>query len=195
MLHTSRRQWRLFRLALCLVLALALPVVRTAAQIPTLTTVSDTVYRADGSPANGTPANGTPANGTPANGTPANGTPANGTPANGTLLISWPPFTTANASTIAGGSKSVVLGTNGSLTVQLAPNAGATPSGTVYTVTYKLSDGTVKTESWSVDTTSPETIAAVRTLIGTSTPLALRRNTHRHRIEELPRIREIELTD
>jgi hypothetical protein len=165
MLHTSRRQWRLFRLALSLALALALPVVRTAAQIPTLTTVSDTVYRAVGSPANGT------------------------------LLISWPPFTTANASTIAGGSKSVVLGTNGSLTVQLAPNAGATPSGTVYTVTYKLSDGTVKTESWSVDTTSPETIAAVRTLIGTSTPLALRRNTHRHRIEELPRIREIELTD
>jgi len=86
MLHTSRRQWRLFRLALFLVLALALPIVRTTAQTPTLTTVSDTVYRADGSPANGT------------------------------LLISWPEFTTANASTIAAGNKSVTLGTNGSLT-------------------------------------------------------------------------------
>ena len=137
MLHTSRRQWRLFLLALSLVLALALPIVRTSAKTPTLTTVSDTVYRADGNPASGT------------------------------MLISWPAFTTANSSTIAAGNKSVTLGTNGSLIAQLAPNAGATPSGTLYTVIYQLSDGTVKTESWSVATTSPETIAAVRTLIGT----------------------------
>ena len=41
MLHTSRRHWRLFRLALSLVLALALPMVRTAAQTPALTTVSE----------------------------------------------------------------------------------------------------------------------------------------------------------
>ncbi len=41
MLHASRRQWRLFRLALSLVLALALPIVRSTAQTPTLTTVSE----------------------------------------------------------------------------------------------------------------------------------------------------------
>jgi hypothetical protein len=56
--------------------------------------------------------------------------------------------------------------------VQLAPNAGATPAGTVYTVTYQLTDGTVKTETWSVGATSPETVSAVRTMAGTSTPLA-----------------------
>ncbi|HEY8671604.1 MAG TPA: hypothetical protein VIL63_12230, partial [Terriglobales bacterium] len=73
---------------------------------------------------------------------------------------------------MAAGNKSVALGANGSLTVQLAPNAGATPAGTVYTVTYQLADATVKTENWSVGATSPETISAVRTLAGTSTPLA-----------------------
>lgn len=141
MLHTSRRLWRLFyfRRLSCLVLAL---VWQALAQAPTLTTVSDTVYRADG-----------------------------GT-ASGTLLISWPPFTAANGATVAAGHISVTLGANGSFSAQLASNAGATPTGTVYTVTYQLTDGTVKTEYWSVGTTSPETISAVRTALGTSTPLA-----------------------
>ena len=96
---------------------------------------------------------------------------ADGSPASGTLLISWLAFTTADGHTVAAGNKSVALGTNGSLTVQLAPNAGATPSGTTYLVTYQLSDATVKTENWSVGSTSPETISQVRTLVGTSTPL------------------------
>jgi len=96
---------------------------------------------------------------------------ADGSPASGTLLISWPAFTTADGHTVAAGNKSVALGSNGSLTVQLAPNAGATPAGTTYLVTYQLSDGTVKSENWSVGATSPETISQVRTLVGTSTPL------------------------
>jgi len=57
------------------------------------------------------------------------------------------------------------------LNVQLAANVGAAPSGTVYTVTYQLTDGTVKTESWSVGTASPQTVSTVRTLVGTSSPL------------------------
>jgi hypothetical protein len=65
----------------------------------------------------------------------------------------------------------VALGTNGSLSVQLAPNVGAAPSGTVYTVIYQLTDPTVKTESWSVGTASPETVSALRTLVGTSSRL------------------------
>ncbi|HUK48446.1 MAG TPA: hypothetical protein VLW06_12675, partial [Terriglobales bacterium] len=141
MLHASRHHWRLFccpRL-LCALLALIAPAL---AQSPTLTTVSDTVFRADG------------------------------TPASGTLLISWPPFTAANGATVAAGNLNVTLGANGTFTAQLAPNAGATPTGTVYTVTYQLTDGTVRTEYWSVGTTSPETISAVRTALGTSTPLA-----------------------
>ncbi len=137
MLQAGRRNGRLF----CLALFSAVAVISAAGQGPALTTVSDTVFRADGSHASGT------------------------------LLISWPGFTTADGHTVAAGNNSVALGTNGSLTVQLAPNAGATPSGTTYLVTYQLGDGTVKTENWSVGSTSPESISQVRTLVGTSTPL------------------------
>src|SRR5579863_3030833 len=137
MLHAGRLNRRLF----CWALGWALAATHAMAQTPALTTISDTVYRADGSPASGT------------------------------LLISWPGFTTADGYAVAAGNNSVVLGPNGSLTVQLAPNAGATPAGTTYLVTYQLSDGTVKTENWSVGSTSPETISQVRTLVGTATPL------------------------
>jgi hypothetical protein len=140
MLQTSRRRWRLFYFPLgCVCLALAADAV---AQGPTLTTVADNVYRADGSAASGT------------------------------LLISWPAFTTAGGATVAAGNTNVALGTNGSFNAQLAPNAGAIPAGTVYTVTYQLTDGTVKTENWSIGTASPETISQVRTLTGTTTQLA-----------------------
>jgi hypothetical protein len=137
MLQAGRRNGRLF----CWALYWALAALQAAGQGPALTTVSDTVFRADGSPAAGT------------------------------LLISWPAFTTADGHTVAAGNKSVALGSNGSLSTQLAPNAGATPAGTTYLVTYQLSDGTVKTENWSVGPVSPETISQVRTLVGTSTPL------------------------
>jgi trimeric autotransporter adhesin len=106
MWHVGRPQWRLF----CLALGCALTATQAMAQSPVLTTVSETVFRADGSPASGT------------------------------LLPSWPAFTTADGHTMAAGNKSVALGSNGSLTVQLAPNAGATPSGITYLVTYQLSD-------------------------------------------------------
>ena len=107
----NRHIWRLFYLLLP---ALAW------AQGPQLTTISDTVYRADG------------------------------TPAQGTLLISWPEFITAASQAVAAGSNAVILGTGGSLYVQLAPNAGATPANTVYTIVYQLDDGTIKTQYWSV---------------------------------------------
>ena len=48
----------------------------------------------------------------------------------------------------------------------LVPNTGSTPAGTFYTVVYQLDDGTVKTEFWIVTSTSPTTIAAVRTTLG-----------------------------
>jgi hypothetical protein len=136
MSHAGRRVWRLFYLALT-----GAPTVTGArTQNVPLTTVSDTVYRADGNPAAGT------------------------------LLISWPAFTTSDGHAVAAGNKSVVLGTGGTFSVQLSPNAGATPAGIVYTVVYQLNDATVKTESWSVGTSSPETIPQVRIFIGTSTP-------------------------
>ena len=62
----------------------------------------------------------------------------------------------------------MTLGSGGTLSVRLVPNAGATPAQMVYTVVYQLSDGEVKTEYWVVPTTSPTTIAAVRTVLGAS---------------------------
>lgn len=96
---------RLFCLAIMIAVALA-----AFGQGPTMTTVSDTVYRADG------------------------------TPAGGTLLISWPAFSTAGGQAVAAGNISVTLGSGGSLNVNLVPNADATPPNTVYTVVYQLND-------------------------------------------------------
>jgi trimeric autotransporter adhesin len=105
-------------------------------QTPTTTTISDVVYRADG------------------------------TLAGGTLLISWPTFSTSSGQSVAAGRTSVTLASGGVLSVALVPNTGSTPAGTFYTVVYQLDDGTVKTEFWIVTSTSPTTIAAVRTTLG-----------------------------
>ncbi len=106
-------------------------------QGPALTTVSDTVYRADG------------------------------TPAGGLALISWPSFQTAEGDTVTAGNQSVTIGAGGAFSAQLVPNVGATPAGTFYVVVFQLDDGTVRTEYWAVPTTSPVTIAAIRTTPGT----------------------------
>ncbi len=82
----------------------------TRAAGPALTTISDTVYRADGSPAAGT------------------------------VLISWPAFQTAAGDVVAAGNKSVEIGDGGSFTTQLVPNVGASPAGTYYTVVFQLRD-------------------------------------------------------
>jgi len=102
MLYVSRL-WRLF-------LLVSILLVEARAQAPTLTTINDTVYRADGAPAAGV------------------------------LLISWPEFTTAGGQPVAAGTTSVTLGSGGSLSVALVPNQGATPATTVYTVVYQLTD-------------------------------------------------------
>jgi trimeric autotransporter adhesin len=108
-LYNCRRQGRLFCLLLCVLVGLT-----SQAQSPATTTISDTVYRADG------------------------------TPAAGTLLISWPTFSTAGGQAVASGTKSVTLGTGGALSVALVPNTGAAPANTFYSVVYQLSDGTVE---------------------------------------------------
>jgi len=107
------------------------------AQGPALTTISDTVYRADGSAASGT------------------------------VLISWPSFQTAEGDEVAAGNLAVTIGPLGAFTAQLVPNVGATPAGTYYVVVLQLDDGTVRTEYWAVPATSPTTIAAVLTTPGT----------------------------
>jgi hypothetical protein len=82
----------------CLLLAAAV----SSAQTPATTTVSDTVYRADGSLAGGT------------------------------LLISWPTFSTSGGQSVAAGKKSLTLGPGGTLSVALVPNAGGTYYTVVY---------------------------------------------------------------
>jgi hypothetical protein len=124
-------------LALILLVAMAMPS-ELRAQRPALTTVSDTVYRADG------------------------------TAAAGTVLISWPSFQTAEGDAVAAGTQSVTIGPRGAFTAELVPNLGASPAGTYYTEVFQLDDGTVRSEYWAVPATSPTTIAAVRTTPGTS---------------------------
>jgi hypothetical protein len=106
------------------------------AQGPALTTISGTVYRADG------------------------------TAALGTVLISWPSFQSAEGDAVAAGNLAVTIGPLGAFTVQLAPNAGASPAGTYYVAVFQLDDGTERTEYWSVPATSPTTLAAVVTTPG-----------------------------
>ncbi len=118
-----------------ILISLLLAAAAARAQGPSTTTISDVVYRADG------------------------------TPAGGTLLISWPAFESAGGQAIAAGSKSLTLGAGGVVNVALVPNEGATPSGTYYKVVYKLDDGSTSQELWSVPNVPTTTIAAIRSTV------------------------------
>src|SRR5689334_18894567 len=87
---------------------------------------------------------------------------ADGSTARGTLLVSWPAFTASDGSAIAAGSKTTVIGSDGTVSLSLTPNAGAAPQGTYYTVVYHLMDGTVSTEYWVVPQAAMATIAQMR---------------------------------
>ncbi len=106
---------------------------------PTLTSVIDTVYQADG------------------------------VPAQGILIITWPAFVSTSGTAVAAGNVNVTLGTNGALSVALAANEGATPAGSYYSVVYQLGPGEVRTEYWIVPTSSPATLTQVRTTPGSGT--------------------------
>ncbi len=99
---------------------------------PTLCQISDTVYRADA------------------------------TPAQGTVLLSWPSFTTAAGQAITPGSLLVTLDASGGFNAGLAPNTGASPVGTYYKAIFKLDDGTNETEFWVVPNSGSTTIGAIR---------------------------------
>jgi hypothetical protein len=80
---------------------------------------------------------------------------ANGTPASGTVLVNWNAFTTAGGQSVPAGSTSATIGVGGQLTIALAPNAGSTPMGSYYTAVFHLSDGTTSREYWVVPVTVP----------------------------------------
>jgi hypothetical protein len=94
---------------------------------------------------------------------------AGGSPAQGVLIITWPAFVAANGAAVAAGTLNATLGTNGALNVGLAPNAGAAPASTYYTVVYQLQPSEVRTEYWVVPSNSPVTLAQVRTTPGSGT--------------------------
>ena len=116
-------------------LRIAAQTATTPAAIAT-TTVTDTVYRADG------------------------------TAAQGTVLISWGAFATGMGANVPAGSTAVTIGTSGVLSVPLVPNAGSNPVGSYYTVVYHLDDGSVTREYWVVPVSAgPVTVGAIRSTV------------------------------
>ena len=105
----------------------------------TTTTVQGTVYRADGSAATGT------------------------------VIVSWPAFSTATNQAVAAGTATATIGRDGFLSVNLAPNQGAYPAGTYYSVFYHLSDGTVSKEYWVVPAATTAAIGSVRAQLAPAT--------------------------
>jgi hypothetical protein len=116
----------------CSIVIFLLPCYLPAAPTPSLTLVSGTMYRADGAPATGQ------------------------------IIISWPPFTTADQKPVSAGTKTLPLGSSGEVGISLFPTAGATPAGTLYKIVVKLTDGTTSTEYWSVPNTPTATLSSVR---------------------------------
>jgi hypothetical protein len=108
MMNGARRFWRLLAVLVAMMVSQGMTAM---AQIAT-TTVQDTVYS------------------------------ANGTPATGSVVVSWNAFTTAGGQSVAAGSTSATIGADGLLTMSLAPNAGSTPMGSYYTAVFHLGDGT-----------------------------------------------------
>lgn len=94
---------------------------------------------------------------------------ADGSTASGTLLVSWPAFSTALNQSVAAGSISTTIGSNGYVSLNLASNAGASPAGTYYTAVYHLNDGTVSREYWVVPEASTASISSVRAQLAPAT--------------------------
>ena len=87
---------------------------------------------------------------------------ANGQPGAGTLAISWPSFTTAAGQAVAADTTTVTIGPDGFVSVNLAPNVGATPAGEYYTAVYYMSDGTTSTQYWVVPAAAQASLAQVQ---------------------------------
>ncbi len=87
---------------------------------------------------------------------------ANGQPGAGTVAISWPAFTTAAGQAVAADSTTVTIPADGFVSVNLAPNQGATPAGEFYTAVFYMSDGSTSTQYWLVPAAAQATLAQVQ---------------------------------
>jgi trimeric autotransporter adhesin len=91
---------------------------------------------------------------------------ADGTTATGTVIVTWQAFTTPLGQSVPAGTTSVTIGSGGALSLQLVPNAGATPMGTYYTAVYHLNDGTVSREFWVVPVSqTPVLVSAIKSTV------------------------------
>lgn len=89
---------------------------------------------------------------------------ADGSRAVGSLRISWKSFTGADGSTVAKNSVDLDI-VDGIISVALAPNLGAVPDGTYYSVEYRLHKGQKSNELWIVpDSEAPVSISDIRVL-------------------------------
>lgn len=86
---------------------------------------------------------------------------ADGSAYAGFVSISWQSFTSSDGYQIPAGTKQVTLGAAGLLSTTLVPNVGATPTGTRYTVQYRLDNGQPRTVSWVVPASGPVTVTAI----------------------------------
>jgi hypothetical protein len=87
---------------------------------------------------------------------------ANGQAGGGTLTVSWPSFTTAAGQLVAADQTSVAIGSDGFVSINLAPNLGSSPAGQYYTAVFYLSDGTVNTQYWIVPAAAQATLAQIQ---------------------------------
>ncbi len=90
---------------------------------------------------------------------------ANGQAGGGTLVLSWPAFTTSAGQEITADQLSVTIPADGFVSVNLAPNQGATPAGEYYTAVYYMSDGSSSTQYWVVPAAASATLAQVQTQV------------------------------
>jgi len=86
---------------------------------------------------------------------------ADGSRTAGQIEITWNGFRSPDGKTIAAGKTTRRI-TDGVLDLALVPNAGATPAGTSYAVTYLLANGLSYSETWVVpQSDTPVSLAAV----------------------------------
>jgi hypothetical protein len=90
---------------------------------------------------------------------------ANGHVGSGTLRLSWPSFTAANGQSVVAGTMTATIGPDGFVSVNLAPNLGATPAGLYYTAIFYLSDGTTSTQYWVVPAAAQASLAQVQSQV------------------------------
>ena len=90
---------------------------------------------------------------------------ANGQPGAGTLVLSWPTFTTAAGQLVVADSTTVTIPTDGFVSVNLVANQGSTPAGEYYTAVFYMSDGSTHTQYWVVPAAASATLAAVQSQV------------------------------